>query len=236
MTATDPLDEDLFAGREPEEGQAQALLEQYKLFVNTSEALVQRRRGVNTFFLSVNSLLLAAAGLIARDGSLGGVESLILISLSVSGGVPCLVWRSLISSFRQLSTGKFKVIHALEQRLPARIFSAEWVALGEGKDSVPRDNPVHNADSDRLFQAAIYLRIDPSHVVICPTGMYANYSKWIRKELAGAKAKRKLILGVDPWGQKRRSSVVGGAARETVGWNGKSVVEGIWRCFLETGY
>lgn len=134
MTATDPLDEDLFAGREPREGQAQALLEQYKLFVNTSEALVQRRQGVNTFFLSVNSLLLAAAGLIVRDGVFGGVESLILISLSVSGGVLCLVWRSLISSFRQLSTGKFKVIHALEQRLPARIFSAEWVALGEGRD------------------------------------------------------------------------------------------------------
>ncbi len=124
------------AGSYPEypEPFRQSLLEQYKLFVNTSEALVQRRQGVNTFFLSVNSLLLAAAGLIVRDGVFGGVESLILISLSVSGGVLCLVWRSLISSFRQLSTGKFKVIHALEQRLPARIFSAEWVALGEGKD------------------------------------------------------------------------------------------------------
>lgn len=134
MTATDPLDEDLFAGREPEEGQAQVLLEQYKLFVNTSEALVQRRQGVNTFFLSVNSLLLAAAGLIVRDGSLGGVEPLILVSLSVSGGALCWVWRRLISSYRQLSAGKFKVIHALERRLPARIFRAEWVALGEGND------------------------------------------------------------------------------------------------------
>ena len=84
------------------------------------------------------------------------------------------------------------------------IFERSWsvgrTPLAFSDFSVPRDNPVHNAGSDQLLQAAIYLRIDRSHVVICPTGMYANHSKWIRKELAGAKAKRKLILGVDPWG------------------------------------
>ena len=42
------------------------LLAQYRLFVETSEALVLRRQGVNTFFLSVNSLVLAGAGLLLR--------------------------------------------------------------------------------------------------------------------------------------------------------------------------
>lgn len=102
--------------------------------------------------------------------------------------------------------------------------------------SVPKYDPIHDAGSDRELQAAILRKIDRSHVVVCPTGMYANHSKWIQKELAGARARSRPILGVDPWSQKRRSSVVGGAARETVGWNGKSVVEGIWRCFSGTGY
>lgn len=42
------------------------LLEQYKLLVGTSEALVVRRQNVNTFFLSVNSILLAGEGLLLR--------------------------------------------------------------------------------------------------------------------------------------------------------------------------
>ena len=44
------------------------LLEQYKLFVETSERLVARRQIVNTFFLSVNALVLSALALIAKDG------------------------------------------------------------------------------------------------------------------------------------------------------------------------
>ncbi len=48
--------------------------------------------------------------------------------------------------------------------------------------------------------------------------MYASYST-------------KPILGVNPWGQERKSSVVATAAKETVGWNSKSVVDGIWRLY-----
>ena len=73
-------------------------------------------------------------GLLLRDGTLSGLESFALICLSLGGCVLCFVWRSLISSFRQLSRGKFDVIHALEQRLPARIFAAEWAVLGRGED------------------------------------------------------------------------------------------------------
>ena len=125
---------ELFRGREPSAPDSEALLAQYRLLVETSEALVVRRQGVNTFFLSVNSLVLAAASLLLRDGTLSDMEAFALVCLSVGGCVLCFVWRRLITSFRQLSRGKFDVIHALEQRLPARIFTAEWTALGRGED------------------------------------------------------------------------------------------------------
>ena len=51
------------------------LLEQYKLFVGTSEALVLRRQNVNTFFLSVNSILLAGEGLLLREDDLSSLAS-----------------------------------------------------------------------------------------------------------------------------------------------------------------
>ena len=56
-------------------------------------------------------------------------------------------------------------------------------------------------------------------MIVIPLGMYANYSKWIQKEIDGANCYAKLILSVNPWGQERRSSVVVDAAKETVGWN-----------------
>lgn len=134
MNAEHSVEYELFRGGEPSAADSEALLAQYRLLVETSEALVVRRQGVNTFFLSVNSLVLAAAGLLLRDGTLSNLEGFALSCLSLGGCVLCFVWWRLITSFRQLSKGKFDVIHALEDRLPARVFAAEWAALGRGTD------------------------------------------------------------------------------------------------------
>ena len=112
-----------------------ALLEQYKLFVGTSEALVLRRQNMNTFFLSVNSILLAGEGLLLREDDLSSLASAAIVGIAVGGVMLCFVWRRLIKSFQQLSAGKFAVIHEMERRLPARIFKAEWEVLGSGEDA-----------------------------------------------------------------------------------------------------
>ena len=97
--------------------------------------------------------------------------------------------------------------------------------------SVPKNDPIHNAPTDRALKDAIFKQIARCHVVVIPLGMYANYSKWIRKEIDGAKTYAKPILGVNPRGQERKSSVVASAAKETVGWKSQSVVDGIWRLY-----
>ena len=135
LVKEESVDDALFRGHLPTPTDREALLAQYRLFVETSEALVMRRQGANTFFLSVNSVILAAGGLLVRDGKFSDMESLALIGLSVGGCVLSFVWWRLITSFRQLSRGKFDVIHAIERHLPARMFTAEWAVLGRG------DNP-----------------------------------------------------------------------------------------------
>ena len=130
----DTVETDLFGSGQPTDADAEALLTQYRLFVETSETLGSRRQGVNTFFLSVNSIMLTIAGLLVRDGTASDLESGALVGLGFGGVTLCFVWLRLITSFRQLSKGKFAVIHALERRLPARVFTAEWVALGCGRD------------------------------------------------------------------------------------------------------
>jgi hypothetical protein len=65
-------------------------------------------------------------------------------------------------------------------------------------------------------------------VVVIPTGMYASYSKWIAKEIQGAKDYGRPILAVNPWAQEKKSSTVVEASDEHVGWNKESVVNAIW--------
>lgn len=110
------------------------LLELYKLMVQTSEALLTRRLGTNTFFLTANGLLLTAIALFVRQGadnrSHGAAISLLcLAGLIVAGG-----WGSLISSFGQLNRAKFAVIIRMEKALSASMFDAEWEALARGRD------------------------------------------------------------------------------------------------------
>lgn len=97
--------------------------------------------------------------------------------------------------------------------------------------SVPKSDPIHNAPTDASLKAAIFNQIARSHVVVIPTGMYANYSKWIGKEIEGASTKGKPILAVNPWAQERKSSIVASAADKVVGWNSESVVAGIWQLY-----
>lgn len=112
------------------------------------------------------------------------------------------------------------------------IFQESWKSGQASIDfrnfSVPKTDPILNAANDKQLREAIHTQIARSHVIVIPTGMYANYSKWIGKEIEGAALYKKPILAVNPWGAIRTSSVVSNAAKKTVGWNSSSVVGGIW--------
>jgi MTH538 TIR-like domain (DUF1863) len=121
--------------------------------------------------------------------------------------------------------------------LSSWIFYEKWnsgqASLDFRNYSVPRNDPIHNADDDKQLREAIYQQMALSHVIVIPTGMYANYSKWIQKEIEGAQSYSKPILAVNPWGQERKSSVVSAAASRSVGWNKEPLVSAIWDLYRE---
>ncbi|MET9252516.1 hypothetical protein [Streptomyces sp. NPDC003717] len=112
-----------------------AVLEQYKLCVELSDRVSARRNAANTFFLTVNSGLVAA---FAASGGGGGLST--APRWAVAAGLlvvlaQCAAWWITVRSYRQLNSAKYRVIASLEERLPAMALSrAEWRALGEGKD------------------------------------------------------------------------------------------------------
>jgi len=129
------LGEVLFPSGPPtNETEAQQALDLYKIMVQSSESLVSRRQGVNTFFLTMNGALLTASGLIVQTSGVDELGAVGIAVLAVAGIILCAAWRSLIISFGQLNHGKFQVINAIERYLKAAIYAAEWEALGRGED------------------------------------------------------------------------------------------------------
>lgn len=105
------------------------LLEQYKLYVEMADKISERRQSANSYFLTVNSALLAFVGYVTTKDT-----SDYLWLLGIAGMALSYLWYRLVQSYRDLNTAKFLVVHAIEKRLPLCPYDAEWEAMGSGKN------------------------------------------------------------------------------------------------------
>lgn len=108
------------------------LLEQYKLYLSLADKVSERRQTANTFFLTVNSAIIAALGL-TFPTDLTYVRQHWFIIGGALGTLLCISWMVMLRSYKKLNAAKFLVVHALESSLPVRPYDAEWSALGRGK-------------------------------------------------------------------------------------------------------
>lgn len=96
--------------------------------------------------------------------------------------------------------------------------------------SVPKDDPIHDAGTDKELYIAIKNQIARASVILILAGVYSTYSKWINKEIKIAKtefSEPKPIIAVQPWGADRTSKVVKDAADKIVAWNSSSIIQAI---------
>ena len=126
-------------------GQQSTILEQYKIYVEMADRISARRGLTNTFFLSLNTVIATAAGVVWSNRA--GVEVWYLSVPVAALLLQCAAWFWLLRSYRQLNSAKYIVIGALEERLPASPYwRAEWKALGEGRDP-SRSGPSRTSNS-----------------------------------------------------------------------------------------
>lgn len=102
--------------------------EQYKIYIEMADRISARRMLANTFFLTLNSALITVLSVTSREYFGKTIFPFIMAVIL------CCVWKKIISSYSQLNSGKFKVIHEIEKHLPLALFEAEWRSLGEGVD------------------------------------------------------------------------------------------------------
>jgi hypothetical protein len=93
--------------------------------------------------------------------------------------------------------------------------------------SVPRSDPIHNAQNTAQLRTAIRGQMQYASVVVILAGVYATYSKWINEEISLAQSMRKPILAIEPWDSERTSQVVKNNADRIVRWNTNSIVTAI---------
>lgn len=110
------------------------LLEQYKLYVQSADNVSTRRVSSNRYLLTVNAALVASYGF----QSAGSGLTIWTIPIAVAGITISLLMWSIIKSHRDLNTVKFKVIHELEQHLPAALYDYEWQLAQERRGKIYR--------------------------------------------------------------------------------------------------
>jgi len=111
------------------------LIEQYKLYVEMADRVSARRAQTNRFYISLLSVLLALLSIVVTREVFNGILSVIFVAVGILGIALCFLWYVNIRAYRQLNSGKFKVIHEMEQRLPFPAYEREWEILGKGKES-----------------------------------------------------------------------------------------------------
>ncbi|MBN5318976.1 TIR domain-containing protein [Serratia marcescens] len=93
--------------------------------------------------------------------------------------------------------------------------------------SVPEENPIFGAKTDRELKAAIEAKMRLSSVVLIMAGVYSTYSKWINIEIEMAKRLGKPIIAIKPFGAERISTAVRAASHRECAWNTNSITQAI---------
>jgi hypothetical protein len=113
------------------------LLEYYKLLAQNTEQLAARRQNLNSFFLSINSLLMAGVGFLGKDAftathrhGIIGICSMIMV-LGLVGLIICRNWDALIKSYGQMIHSNLVVSKQMERHMIAAIITAQFSIHGK---------------------------------------------------------------------------------------------------------
>lgn len=109
------------------------LIEQYKIYVKMADNISERRSKMNSFFLSANSFLITALGLLVNFNVKTNLEILWLLVASIGGLTFAVAWFVLIQNYKHLNSSKYSVLLQIEQKLAIAPYTKEWELLNPVK-------------------------------------------------------------------------------------------------------
>jgi len=108
-------------------------IEIYKTYLQMADKISDRRQSANSYFLTMNTVLVGLISYLSFGNTTQNSNPYYLL-VSIAGMIICFYWYRLIRSYKDINTGKFKVVHEIEKILPLSPFDDEWDKLGRGED------------------------------------------------------------------------------------------------------
>lgn len=103
------------------------MLDQYKLYVEMTDRISQRRSESNRYYLTIVTGLFAVMPIILQKQGLRQEEmSALLLIIAVLSILICMVWLINILSYKKINTVKFQIIQDMESHLPFQCYQKEW--------------------------------------------------------------------------------------------------------------
>lgn len=106
-------------------------LEQWKFYGQSTHQVSNRRLKNNRFYLRLLIGLLGVAGI---GGKLGFITPVGILFIGAIGLPFCILWTFHILSYKQLNSGKYRVLWQIAEDLPYDPFQMEWDRLKQGDE------------------------------------------------------------------------------------------------------
>ena len=111
-------------------GGEKGALEQWKFYGQSTHQVSNRRLKNNRFYLR---LLIALLGIAGIGSKLGFITPVGLLFIGAVGLPFCVLWTFHILSYKQLNSGKYRVLWKIAEDLPYNPFEMEWKRLKQGE-------------------------------------------------------------------------------------------------------
>lgn len=112
------------------------LFEQYKVYLDTSEKLVERRQKVNNFYITANSIVVAFIGTLLSFNMDHLYRMAAVLLLCFVGIMINYSWNNILTTYGILNKSKMAIISMIEKYLPANLYDAEYKCMKTDKKYV----------------------------------------------------------------------------------------------------
>ena len=103
--------------------------DEYRLFVESTQFLTERRQAATRTFLTINTGIFAVLAFLVRDvGFRGWGLVLVALPLFLTGALACLIWHAMIQQYKALIAWRYDQLQAMERLLEPcyRMYNREW--------------------------------------------------------------------------------------------------------------
>ena len=120
------------------------ILEQYKIAIQGIDYTSKWKHIVNNYFLTINTVLLAGAGLSVTSTHIT-TTFFTYKAVSVIGVFIAIIWWVTTRNYNNILETKFLILHCVEERLPLALYKTEWEILKSSYGNPYRSETIESA-------------------------------------------------------------------------------------------